>query len=77
MVVVGDHDPEPTDDACIAMSLADKVHLGHRLSKAGIELFKRVAANRDGTEPLLRQESGTAWKPSTYQRPFKVCARGS
>jgi integrase len=72
MVVVGDHDPEPTDDACIVMSPADKVHLGHRLSKAGIELFKRVAANRDGTEPLLRQESGTAWKPSTYQRPFKA-----
>ena len=42
------------------------------LSEAGIELFKRVAANRDGTEPLLRQESGTAWKPSTYQRPFKA-----
>jgi hypothetical protein len=42
------------------------------LSKAGIELFKRVAANRDSTEPLLRQESGTAWKPSTYQRPFKA-----
>ena len=72
MVVVGDHDPEPTDDASIVMSPADKVHLGHRLSKAGIELFKRVAANRDGTEPLLRQESGTAWKPSTYQRPFKA-----
>jgi hypothetical protein len=29
MVVVGDHDPEPTDDACIVMSPADKVHVGH------------------------------------------------
>ena len=42
------------------------------LSTAGVGLFKRLATDRDCKEPLLRQPSGTAWKPSSYQRPFRA-----
>lgn len=41
------------------------------LPTGGAELFDRLAADRAGSEALLRQDSGEAWKPSTYNRPWK------
>ncbi|MFB9983031.1 tyrosine-type recombinase/integrase [Mesorhizobium kowhaii] len=38
----------------------------------GAELFERLARDRPGNEPLLRQESGAAWATSTYNRPWKA-----
>ncbi|MDG4903545.1 MULTISPECIES: site-specific integrase [unclassified Mesorhizobium] len=42
------------------------------LPTGGAELFERLAADRPTGEPLLRQESGAAWAPSTYNRPWKA-----
>ena len=42
------------------------------LNKAGVELFERLTDGRNSQEPLLRQEIGTAWKASSYQRAFKA-----
>ncbi|AZO39497.1 MAG: site-specific integrase [Mesorhizobium sp.] len=42
------------------------------LPAGGAELFERLAADRPSGEPLLRQESGAAWAPSTYNRSWKA-----
>ncbi|MER9431372.1 site-specific integrase [Mesorhizobium sp. M0408] len=42
------------------------------LPAGGAELFERLARDRLGGDPLLRQESGVAWAPSTYNRPWKA-----
>ncbi|UCI08698.1 tyrosine-type recombinase/integrase [Mesorhizobium sp. B1-1-8] len=42
------------------------------LPTRGAELFERLARDRPGSDPLLRQESGAAWAPSTYNRPWKA-----
>jgi integrase len=41
------------------------------LPSGGAELFDNLASGRAGHAPLLRQESGEPWKPSTYNRPWK------
>ncbi|TPM31476.1 site-specific integrase [Mesorhizobium sp. B2-3-4] len=42
------------------------------LPAGGADLFERLASNRPGGEPLLRQENGTAWAPAIYHRPWKA-----
>jgi integrase len=42
------------------------------LPAGGAELFERLAQGRASGEPLLRQESGAAWAPATYHRPWKA-----
>nr|WP_031198776.1 site-specific integrase [Mesorhizobium sp. L2C054A000] len=42
------------------------------LPTGGADLLERLARDRPGTDPLLRQESGGAWAPSTYNRPWKA-----
>jgi len=42
------------------------------LPAGGASLFEGLAAGRDGSEPLLRQENGKAWAPTTYHRPMRA-----
>jgi len=42
------------------------------LTAGGRELFERLSAGRDPRAPLLRGETGDAWKPAQYQRAFKA-----
>lgn len=42
------------------------------LPAGGAELFERLARERPGSDPLLRQENGAAWAPATYHRPWKA-----
>ncbi|MER8968451.1 tyrosine-type recombinase/integrase [Mesorhizobium sp. M0808] len=43
-----------------------------RLPDGGADLFARLAADRGAGKFLLRQESGAAWAPSTYNRSWKA-----
>lgn len=47
------------------------------LPDGGAILFKRLAKDRGGSEPLLRQDSGIAWKQATYHRPWKAVLAGA
>lgn len=42
------------------------------LTAGGRALFERLSAGRDPRAPLLRGETGEAWKPAQYQRAFKT-----
>lgn len=42
------------------------------LPAGGADLFERLTRDRAGGEPLLRQDSGEAWAPATYHRPWKA-----
>lgn len=42
------------------------------LTAGGSALFERLAVGRDPRAPLLRGETGEAWKPAQYQRAFKA-----
>ncbi|MEE7448659.1 integrase [Methylobacterium radiotolerans] len=42
------------------------------LTAGGAALFERLAIGRDPRAPLLRGETGEAWKPAQYQRAFKA-----
>ncbi|MCJ2064392.1 site-specific integrase [Methylobacterium sp. J-088] len=42
------------------------------LTVGGAALFARLAVGRDLRAPLLRGETGEAWKPAQYQRAFKA-----
>lgn len=42
------------------------------LTAGGAALFERLAVGRDPRAPLLRGETGEAWKPAQYQRAFKA-----
>ncbi|MER9623282.1 site-specific integrase [Mesorhizobium sp. M0222] len=42
------------------------------LPAGGADLFERLTRDRPGGEPLLRQDSGAAWAPATYHRPWKA-----
>lgn len=42
------------------------------LPAGGAELFERLARERPGSDPLLRQENGAAWASATYHRPWKA-----
>ena len=41
------------------------------LPDGGADFFDRLVDDRDGSSPLLAQESGQPWKPSSYNRPWK------
>jgi len=45
------------------------------LPAGGAELFGRLAGGRPGNEPLLRQDDGSPWKPSSYSRCWKAILR--
>lgn len=42
------------------------------LNAGGSALFGRLVVGRDPCAPLLRGETGEAWKPAQYQRAFKA-----
>ncbi len=47
------------------------------LPPGGAALFKRLCEGRAPDAPLLRQDTGAAWKRATYQRAFKAAVEAA